>query len=533
MSAFSLIAFANFVIFMFLFFYILSLKKYQLTLNISSALICLVLGFWNFFNMFVYMADSGEEAMSWYHAAACCMFLFPLFTFYFFVRFTKNDHLVKSIWVKILSYILPVTLIIRNLYRPILAERFVKSDITHVWAYENRSPSVWYYVILLYLLLYFIPIFVMLYQWQKKSRYRIDRKIAIGFIAIDSLVLLIGFITDLLLPVFVSVVPPAANLSLFIFAAFLWFAIRHYHMFHIRYAPTAEMIFQTIIDPIVYTDQAFHIVLINASVKRLFSYFADELTGKYLPDILPEYEQLLSSEKKSADIKLELNDGSIKYLMYNRSTVTNVKGQAAGEIFVFKDITLKVKEEEELSLINQKYAQAAEEMYYSANYDAVTGLRNRESFFRQLAAEKEKADLSGDDFALLYLDLDGFKQVNDTYGHSTGDIVLNITAKRLESIQKDNDFIARMGGDEFVILIMGAQDHESLKERIFEIKKVFADEIKVNSITQSCNISVGAALYSEAGNDTEQLIRMADNAMYSDKKQEKQQSIVGSIQKQL
>ncbi len=517
MTFYSLAAYTCFVVFIILFVYIIFLNKRQFHLNSSSAMVCLSLGLWNFFNMFVYSADTKSSAYLWHIPASICMFLFPVFTLDFFVRFTNNRSRFQKIGVRILPYILPAGLIVHSFFKPAFVTDFVLSDVFKVWSYDNSKPSIWYFITLFYLGSYFVLIFIMLYQWQKNSRYKMEKRIAYGFILVDSFVILMGFVTDLFLPLFTSIVPPTANLFTLIFAAFFWFSIRYYHVLYIRHTPSSEKIFHTIIDPIVYTDNTFHIVLINESAKRLFA-DADRLTGTYLPSLIPEYEDLICSDEKTIDVRLTLADGQGKDLMCNKTAVIDRLDGKTGEIFIFKDITQQVKEEEELKTINQKYAQTAEEMYYFANFDAVTGLHNRENFFRQLTAEKEKADRNESDFALIYMDLNEFKKINDEYGHNTGDIVLQMAASRFMKIKRENDYIARIGGDEFVLIISEMKDDTLLVQRVKELKQIFLEDIAINAVILHSSISAGAALYSQADGSTEKLIHLADAAMYRDKK---------------
>lgn len=150
-------------------------------------------------------------------------------------------------------------------------------------------------------------------------------------------------------------------------------------------------------------------------------------------------------------------------------------------------------------------AQTAE-LHRAARVDALTGLANRRTFFEQL----EGLEGTG---AVLYCDLDGFKAANDTYGHTTGDAVLQIVARRIESLTRDGDLIARLGGDEFVVLCPGlpAEGATALAERL---RSALDDPVVVEGTPIELGLSVGVAV---AQRIDEAAVEAADAALYADK----------------
>lgn len=121
-------------------------------------------------------------------------------------------------------------------------------------------------------------------------------------------------------------------------------------------------------------------------------------------------------------------------------------------------------------------------------------------------------------FGLFYIDLDGFKGINDTYGHEVGDAVLVAVGKRLLQCTRGTDFLARLGGDEFAMIIRGVidVDHAILLGRRFHQKLL--EPIKIDSISCSVNASIGIALFPQCGDTSEILLRHADSAMYEAKR---------------
>jgi diguanylate cyclase (GGDEF)-like protein/PAS domain S-box-containing protein len=149
-----------------------------------------------------------------------------------------------------------------------------------------------------------------------------------------------------------------------------------------------------------------------------------------------------------------------------------------------------------------------------AHSDALTGLPNRLVFEDRLARTLLAAKRYEDAFAVLYVDLDGFKGINDTYGHGAGDEVLRVVARRLEAVVRESDTVARIGGDEFLILapkVSTWSDASDLAWRVVEAMRV---PIEINGTLRTISTSVGASVYPEDGDDAEMMVRRADAALY-------------------
>ncbi len=155
-----------------------------------------------------------------------------------------------------------------------------------------------------------------------------------------------------------------------------------------------------------------------------------------------------------------------------------------------------------------------EQLYFQANYDTLTALPNRQYFMDQLARRLTQAQRDPRQFALLVVDLDHFKLINDTLGHEAGDDVLRQTAERLKQCVRETDTVARLGGDEFTIVlpqIKSARDSESVAQHIIES---MAAPFLVGGKEEFLNASIGIALYPADGTTAEELLRNADTAMY-------------------
>jgi diguanylate cyclase (GGDEF)-like protein len=145
-------------------------------------------------------------------------------------------------------------------------------------------------------------------------------------------------------------------------------------------------------------------------------------------------------------------------------------------------------------------------------------LPNRELFYDRLQLALTKAEREQSQFALLYLDLDKFKQINDNYGHHIGDELLQHTAQRIQCCLRSSDTVARLGGDEFVILLQQV-DSEDLAMLLAEkIRQALNQPFVLANNALQVQPSVGIALYPQHSNEAQALMRSADNAMYLAKK---------------
>jgi diguanylate cyclase (GGDEF)-like protein len=153
-----------------------------------------------------------------------------------------------------------------------------------------------------------------------------------------------------------------------------------------------------------------------------------------------------------------------------------------------------------------------------ATVDALTNVYNRRRFVQELERELEKSKRLGESMALLWLDLDHFKDVNDTYGHTTGDKVLVAAANLLAREMRAYCTLARLGGDEFVMMIPGADLEQGrlAAERLLD--RFRTSPLEVDGQRIDIGVSIGVAVYPESGETTEALLEAADNAMYDSKR---------------
>lgn len=172
----------------------------------------------------------------------------------------------------------------------------------------------------------------------------------------------------------------------------------------------------------------------------------------------------------------------------------------------------------------ERRQQLAEMERLLATRDELTGLANRRHFYQLAHQQVDTAREQGRSFTMYYMDLDGFKAVNDTYGHTVGDRVLTLVGERLKRSLRASDIIARLGGDEFVAILPDAQDYDFIKSQ--QIIAGVGEEMIIGELSIKIGISIGAAVFPNHGTTVEALLLQADRALYQAKDQGKNQLVV-------
>ena len=203
------------------------------------------------------------------------------------------------------------------------------------------------------------------------------------------------------------------------------------------------------------------------------------------------------------DVLFSRADGSTLPVEFTLETVL-VEGEVMGRVITFNDISERKKQHDRI--------------WRQANYDALTGLANRNYLETRLHRMIRVEALEGEHFALLFLDLDGFKEVNDTWGHEAGDEVLRDVARRMESCVRESDLAARLGGDEFIVLlhhVTGRGNVTTVADKL--LARLAQPYLLADGGEAHLSASIGIAFYPEDAMDCDTLLRHADAAMYAAK----------------
>lgn len=229
---------------------------------------------------------------------------------------------------------------------------------------------------------------------------------------------------------------------------------------------------------------------------------------------IPEFLDLVISQGASCWLGVPLNSqkGTIGALI--------VKSVPGGERYTEQDQELLQYVCAQLTTaIERKQLHAR--LQYMAQYDQLTHLPNREFLHERLRMALARARRESGRMALLYVDLDKFKQVNDTFGHAVGDLLLQAVASRLKACVRESDTVARIGGDEFVVLLESIQQAEDANIVVDKIRHALNQPLWLDGHQLNISPSIGIGLYPEHGHEEKQLFKHADEAMYVVKRSRK------------
>jgi len=228
-----------------------------------------------------------------------------------------------------------------------------------------------------------------------------------------------------------------------------------------------------------------------------------------LTTTVKHFKEIMQDNENAMNISMHKRKDNSTYGVQSFMHKIHFEGKDAYVVF---DIKISDVQQAQKEILKQK-----ELLRYQAHYDLLTKLPNRFLFYDRLSQAIIKAKRNKTQFALLFVDLDHFKEINDNYGHEAGDFVLIEIAKRLQSCVRESDTVARLAGDEFLILL---EDFDS-KQNIVNIAKLLIEiiqtpiEINNNKLTVTC--SIGISIYPDDSEDAETLVKYADNAMYQAK----------------
>jgi diguanylate cyclase (GGDEF)-like protein/PAS domain S-box-containing protein len=262
---------------------------------------------------------------------------------------------------------------------------------------------------------------------------------------------------------------------------------------------------------IVVYDRELRYVVWNHFMEELTGLTAEEVLGRPATEIFPHLreqqvdeliERALGGEPVSApDAHYHIPGSSLRgWVSAVYRPHYDVSGNVTGVIGLIRDITER--------------KQAEQQIEYQAYHDALTGLANRRLFQEHLSLALALAGRHNRLVAVLFLDLDHFKLINDTLGHTTGDALLKLVASRLKACVREGDTVARVGGDEFTIVLQDVVKKEDAAAVAQKVLHAIAEPIDLNDQRFYVTTSVGITTFPDDGDDAETLLKNADNAMY-------------------
>jgi diguanylate cyclase (GGDEF)-like protein/PAS domain S-box-containing protein len=269
----------------------------------------------------------------------------------------------------------------------------------------------------------------------------------------------------------------------------------------------------------------------------------DDMSDVHADDYTQLTEVYQGQRTQGIDVNVEYRirrpDGELRWIGEQSTVLRNEVGLVSKSIGVVQDITRQKNTERNLreardfleATVEDRTQDLADtiirleeeigerekvtaELNFLANHDALTGLPSLRLCKDRLDRSLAEARRNQQNSAVMFLDLDGFKEINDTYGHEFGDLVLKVTAGRIKAEIRETDTVARIGGDEFVVILSRVPELEIVERIASSLIRQISQPIRIVKYEVSVSASIGIALYPDHGSTSEDLIRVADKAMY-------------------
>jgi diguanylate cyclase (GGDEF)-like protein/PAS domain S-box-containing protein len=261
----------------------------------------------------------------------------------------------------------------------------------------------------------------------------------------------------------------------------------------------------------------------NRAAETLFGYTAAEAIGRPVTMLVPpgsteDIPEILARLRRGEsfvqyETVLQRRNGTCVDVSLTISPITDTSGSAVAAATIGRDITARRRAEESLRRLNA-------ELQHKAYHDALTGLSNRALFTDRLRQALARARRYRTRVAVLLIDVNGFKGINDTFGHDAGDAVLAEIARRLLACLRQTDTVARWGGDEFSVILTDVREPQNATRAVEHIIGALRPPVILAGREVTVTVSIGISLFPADGAAPDELLRRADRAMYRDKARE-------------
>lgn len=369
------------------------------------------------------------------------------------------------------------------------------------------------------------------YIWGKKSQNIREKKQA-SIIVITSIIpFTLNLITQTILPIFhITFFPLMGHIYSLIMVLGTLYAINKYKLLNISTDRLIDEILSEMMDLFVLLSPKRKIIRVSKSTEQLLEYNEGELLGKEIDTVvkeikeLKELESLIVNNGNNTTIRYEefnviTKSGNIIPVSFSCSVITDVYlKDVLGIAIIGHDIRMVKKLEQEIKEhkeAEKKLKENQEVFLYLAYHDTLTGLYNRKYFYEQLNTQLKNSKENNKFFAVFFIDLNGFKKVNDDFGHDFGDFLLCEAGKRIKECVGECDVVARIGGDEFTLIINSTSSYEDTLNLENNIHRALNRPINKKNMYISIKASIGISVFPEDGDNEDALINKADSRMYA------------------
>lgn len=514
-------------------------------------LMCITLCFWGLGYANMIVAADAVAAMTWRTVSAVGWCFFYSVFLLFSLRFTGDRSWLNH---SALKWVLPLPAVVFFLYNAMLPpDNLTRTEWGWIYLYTNEVG--WQIAFLTYYSIYTLTAFGLIYRWGNQAKTYREQKQSQIIVRTMLAVFIVAAPFDTYLPLMGYSVPPIAILMSSVFVAGIWYAITRYKLMQLNFDTAASHILHNMTAPIILAGPDGTVREVNKSFCELVGREESAMRNEQLQHMIRSADEksvlslIMNENVTDADseilLRVDYSEQEVPCLM-SRKTLRDEFGDVLGVIVALHDIsnrklyeellkqaneTLEEKVESrtaELERINLALQQeiverkaAQKQLSFAANFDLLTGLPNRHQFCQNTDLAILQSKNREGSLAIIFFDLDNFKALNDTYGHSFGDQVLRAVGNRLRDIAAKNDSMARIGGDEFLLLVEAVSVEKlvsAVEQIVGGLRNSFTQAMQIQEREVFLTASLGVAIYPNDGSDAETMIRNADIAMYEAKR---------------
>lgn len=493
----------------------------------SMTFLLLGLGIWSFSYAMITLSPTLETKHLWLKLENIGINTVPVLWFFFSLKYTRLDKWLSGKPVMMLFWVIPVISLF-FLFSGSWFELYYTSTRVAMESggplLISRGPMYWIALVHHYLL-NLIGVGVLTWRFiQSRLVYRRQMLYLIGAVIIPFVINIIYQIMPGLLPFFsvpVDLTPLFFNITAILLVASI-FGLRLFDLVPIA----RDTVMEHIPEMVFVVDAHDRVMDANTMAQKWLGKSIEEMSGQDPVDVFRNWPQLLNrfffTEYSREEIEIPGTPPHTLEIVV--TPIYNRLNALEGRVIVARDITERKALENKLKAVNESLQEQLNEnerlrlkLQEQAIRDPLTGAFNRRFFSEALDKESARSIRENTPFSIIIVDVDHFKQFNDTYGHKCGDIVLQSLANFLNENTRQGDIVCRYGGEEFVILMTDATP-ESARKRAELFKKQFEETIiEYDNKRLKCTFSAGIASYPEHANSGEGLLIFADQALYQSK----------------
>jgi len=474
------------------------------TINRIFVHIAICFAIWSFCNTFFFISPTKEAAMIWVRYAAVGWTLVPGFFLHFLLLRSKNKHIESPIVILIL-YTPGIIFLIKSFLDP---QSFV-SDIyltSYGWWLEKHN-SYWMWGFSFHYTVYTFFGFYHMAKWgwySKSHREKIEAQL---IVTIGIIVTISVTITNRMAPELGIEIPSVAHIIVTLWVFTILYTMVKYNFMSLTPTAMSERIIESMGEGLLLVNSNGSIGTVNIEAASILEVSTEYIKRQDISDIFGcgfrnELTSMMEWETiRNKELYYKRNE---KILNVNVMTIETIQSKRLGYILTMRDITLQKKTEEKLK--------------FMASHDPLTKLPNRIILEDRVEQEMARTNRNEMPFSVFQIDIDRFKEINDTFGHHIGDYVLCQVADRIKRSIRECDTVSRIGGDEFVVVLSSINEPTDAEIVAKRILKLFKKPIQCNGHTIAVSISIGISIYPEHSSSRDGMLRKADKALYEAKK---------------